>query len=180
MANERIGDAEDWDRLSFIFDAAAACLSQEKFTTQADAQALAQRYAEIGEAYLTNCYNPVLLGDESAVGRLPGMHRFVWYFLRALEQLDAGQPVEYVRQLRTALKQAPAMKHAVKFLADRVGKEDKESSVVTPELLSMAAQVRMLLSAYPADHPAVQQIKMSPAYQQVSHLIEGREIKWNS
>ena len=41
-----------------------------------------------------------------------------------------------------------------------------------PELLALAEQVRVILAAYPADDPAVVQLKQTLAYQQVAFLIE--------
>ena len=36
----------------------------------------------------------------------------------------------------------------------------------------LAEQVKAILAQYPADHPAVQELKNSPLYQQVAYLIE--------
>ena len=66
------------------------------------------------------------------------------------------------------------MKSMVEFLLTQL--EESQRVQATPELLSLAEQVRTLLSMYPADDPAVEALKQSAAYQKVAHLIEGPDL----
>ena len=59
----------------------------------------------------------------------------------------------------------------VEFLLDEV-KEEMERSRVKPELQQLAERVRAIRAQYPADDPAVMQLKASPACQKVAFLIE--------
>ena len=104
---------------------------------------------------------------------LPPMHRFGWHCARAFNALEAGDPLGYVRLLRSGLETAPEMKSMVEYLTEHT--PELETAKPSPELLAMAEKVRMMLSAYPADDPAVAALKASPAYQKVAHLIEGGE-----
>ena len=66
------------------------------------------------------------------------------------------------------------MKPAVEFLTQQLERQQEERRAnASPELLALAEQVRMLISMYSPDDPAVVALKSSAAYQQVADLIEG-------
>ena len=52
----------------------------------------------------------------------------------------------------------------------------QENSRITPEMESLAAQIRSILSQYAPDDPAVEVIKQSEAYQNVAKIIEEIEV----
>ncbi len=133
---------------------------------------LARTFARVESAFLAACYAPEVFQGE-ALRVLPPMHRFGWHCARAFNALEAGDPLGYVRLLRSGLETAPEMKSMVEYLTEHT--PELETAKPSPELLAMAEKVRMMLSAYPADDPAVAALKASPAYQKVAHLIEGGE-----
>lgn len=143
-----------------------------KWENEAD-MALAEAFAEMEREFLPVCYAPSVLTDEG-VFLLPPMHRFGWYYVRAFEARKAGDELGYVRLLRKGLECCSDMKPMVEFLVKQLEENHQEQD--TPELLALAQQVRMVLAQYPPDSPAVEEIRNSPAYQQVRHLIEGSEV----
>lgn len=50
--------------------------------------------------------------------------------------------------------------------------EDPPPQSAEDELLQLAAQVKAILARYPADDPAVVELKSSEAYRKIRHLIE--------
>ncbi len=131
-------------------------------------------FAQVEKLFLPLCYAPRIFEDSDAFFLLPPMHRFGWYCSKAFWALDAGDPAEYVRLLRRGLETCPGTKPMVEFLLRQLEESRKIQS--TPELLTLAEQVRALLAQYPADDPAVEALKQSAAYQKVAHLIEGPEL----
>ena len=135
--------------------------------------ALCRAFSEIERAFLPRYYADDLLSDEN-IHFLPPMHRFGWYCSRAFWAQDAGNTSMYVQLLRQGLEVCPEGKPMVEFLLRQLEESRKVQS--TPELLTLAEQVRALLAQYPADDPAVEALKQSAAYQKVAHLIEGPEL----
>lgn len=135
--------------------------------------ALCHAFSEIERAFLPRYYADDLLSDEN-IHLLPPMHRFGWYCSRAFWAQDAGNASMYVQLLRQGLEVCPEGRPMVEFLLRQLEESRKVQS--TPELLTLAEQVRALLAQYPADDPAVEALKQSAAYQKVAHLIEGPEL----
>lgn len=165
------------DRLCFAFDLLATfCMSKTAFSNE-NCDLIAAQFANICSAYLQMLYNAELLQNEFAIARLPALHRFAWYYVTATEQLDDGNKTGYIHTLRTALMQCEAMKPLVQYLLDHIKAQQEQERAeriasASPELIALAEQVKTILATYPADDPAVVQIKQSPAYQQVAFLIE--------
>lgn len=135
---------------------------------------LARAFTALQKELLRRTYTEEMLREEN-VCQLPSMLRFSWYCIRAFEALDAGDPAGYVRRLREGLSGMPAMKEMVEFLAER--SKEVQELVTPPELLELAAQVRMMLAAYPANDPAVAALKQSEAYQKVAYLLDTGSIQ---
>ena len=134
---------------------------------------LARTFAKIEHEFLRFSYTTeALLAENLSI--LPPMHRFGWYCSRAFWAQDAGNASMYVQLLRQGLEVCPEGKPMVEFLLRQLEESRKVQS--TPELLTLAEQVRALLAQYPADDPAVEALKQSAAYQKVAHLIEGPEL----
>ena len=86
--------------------------------------------------------------------------------------MESGDSVAYVKLLRAGLERCPEMKIMVEFLTEHTPQLRPSAS---QEFLSLAEQVRGMLSAFAPDDPAVAALKQSPIYQKVVHLIEGIE-----
>ena len=126
--------------------------------------ALARAFADAERKYLPRVYTPETL---SAPALLPPLHRMGLCCVRAFDALSAGDPTGYVRALREGLEICPEMKPMTEFLLGRV-----DRLTAPPELLALAEQVKALLAKYPANDPAVAELKNSPVYQKVAYLIE--------
>lgn len=166
-------DLLDWQSLAWARGLALAAVKTCDWVDSKQGMELCQAFAKIENTFLPRYYAPELLCDEN-IRMLPPMHRFGWYCGKAFWALDAGDPAEYVRLLRKGLDICPEMKSMVEFLLTQL--EESQRVQATPELLSLAEQVRTLLSMYPADDPAVEALKQSAAYQKVAHLIEGPDL----
>lgn len=139
-------------------------------------QLLCDAFLTISNAYLQCLYNPVMLQDEN-IHLLPGLHRFAWYVLREQKQLKRQQWSDCIQDLRLAVKSAPDMKGVVDYLLHQVDAQQARSCI-TPEMETLAAQIRGILSQYATDDPAVQAIKQSDAYKKVAYLIEDPDTMW--
>ena len=175
-----LDDLLDWEcrwdftasmtRFQFLFYLLAAALQTDKtWEGELEEDALLDRFLDVAADYLPNYYNPELLSDEAEWAALPGLHRFALHMLQGREARAAGDELGYVRALRAALKAAPAMKKAVAHLMGGM------SAAPESELATLAEQVSAILAQYPADDPAMEALKTSPAYQKVARLIEGPE-----
>ena len=130
--------------------------------------ALCRGFADAAEDLLFNLYSGALLEDEDEWCALPSLHTFALYLLRGRAAKQQGDEVGYLRALHAALLAEGSMKGAVQHLLRRPAWKPP----VSPELAALAEKVREILAQYPADDPAVQQLKNSPVYQQVAQLIE--------
>ena len=79
--------------------------------------------------------------------------------------------------MKSARKKLPQSKILIEFLIENFKNEEKhkkqeEIKKATPELVAMAEQLKIMLSALPPDSPQLMAIKQSPAYKQVAFLIE--------
>lgn len=134
---------------------------------------LANQFVQIEKQYIPRCYAPEML-TEQAVYVLPLMHRFGWYCVRAYGELEAGDPVKYVRLLRAGLTVCPEMKAMTEFLLDHT--PEIQAPAPSEELQALADQIRAVLEKFPSNDPAVVALKESEAYQKVAYLIEGLEV----
>lgn len=167
-------DAMDtgFQQLAWAKSAAWAAISTWKWEDSEQSMDLARTFVRVEEAFLPRCYTPELLCEENIL-LLPSIHRFGWYCGRAFQALDAGDSTGYVRLLRAGLESSPGMKDMVKFLTGYV--PELRTPAPSAELLALAEKVRAMLSMFSPDDPAVAELKASPIYQEVAHLIEGIE-----
>lgn len=165
--------ADDMPSLCWKRGLALAAVRSCDWKDEKMGMALCHAFSEIERAFLPRYYADDLLSDEN-IHLLPPMHRFGWYCSRAFWAQDAGNASMYVQLLRQGLEVCPEGKPMVEFLLRQLEESRKVQS--TPELLTLAEQVRALLAQYPADDPAVEALKQSAAYQKVAHLIEGPEL----
>ena len=165
--------ADDMPSLCWKRGLALAAVRSCDWKDEKIGMALCRAFSEIERAFLPRYYADDLLSDEN-IHFLPPMHRFGWYCSRAFWAQDAGNASMYVQLLRQGLEVCPEGKPMVEFLLRQLEESRKVQS--TPELLTLAEQVRALLAQYPADDPAVEALKQSAAYQKVAHLIEGPEL----
>lgn len=172
---------QDWPaadtlvKLQFQYDLAAAALQKlaplRETSEKERCRALCDRFLSLAQALLLRLYSEAVLHSQEDWEALLGMHQFGLWMCAAAEKKNTGDMTGYIHALRQGLRQAPVMKDMVEFLLDEV-KEEMERSRVTPELQQLAERVRAILAQYPADDPAVMQLKASPAYQKVAFLIE--------
>lgn len=173
----QIGDSpKDPQELAWARGLCMAVLKVFDWKTEPEEDGLlySRTFAKIEKAYLPLCYAPGALNQENLF-LLPPFHRFGWYLIQAFEALDSGEQASYVRLLRKGLEANEGAKDMVEFLIDHT----PQLQVPPPpsaELLSIAEQIRTILSAYDPENPAVAAIKSSDAYQKVAYLIEGAEV----
>lgn len=130
---------------------------------------LMERFAQVEERYLSLYYTEAALQDEGFCG-FSHADRFAMYFLRARAAKENGDEQGYLAMIREGLRRAPAMKPAAEALLQDFRRT--RAAEASPELVTLAEQVKTILAQYPADDPAVVALKATPAYQQVAFLIE--------
>ena len=137
------------------------------------AMELARQFSLAEKAFLPVCYTAQALSEEGLFF-LPPMHRFGWYCAQAFEALDSGDAAGCVRLLRSGLDACGNMKHMVEFLLKRIKETERTSRIAAtpPELAELAQRVKLMLSRFSPDDPAVAELKNSPIYQQVAWMIE--------
>ena len=162
--------AGSWQTLLWARGLVLAAVKTCAWKDGAEDMALARVFAKVERAFLTAYYAPEVL-REGNVFALPVMHRSGWYCVQAFDALEAGDVIGYARYLREGLASCEGMKAMVEFLTEHT--PELQTPPPSPELLALAEKIRMILSAYPADDPAVTALKASPAYQKVAYLIEG-------
>ena len=135
------------------------------------------------DRYLKAFYHPQILQTAGAAQMLPEVQRAGWYLVQAERARSGGDLASFVHILKEMLQKLPSWKEMIGFLGDyyapsnaplkldRTELEEKHDSV-SQELLALAEQVKAILAQFPANHPAVKALKMSPAYQKVAALIE--------
>lgn len=157
-------------RLQFAFMLISAALQANQDLEAEQMRLLCDAFFALSDAYLKWLYNPAMLQDE-CIHLLPGLHRFTWYVLREQKRLERQQWSDCIQDLRQALKSAPDMKGVVDYLLHQVETQQTHSRI-TPEMETLAAQIRGILSQYAPDDPAVQMLMASPAYQKVAPLLD--------
>ena len=167
--DERLPSALTVYQVMWLFYLTAAAVQKENWKRKGSLE-LFDLFREKTASYLDTFCRPELCTEEF-IQLQPTLVRFGWFCMQAGNAWDANDPVEYTRWLKKALSSAPEMRDMVQFLLKRAKNLAEHQSAVSPELLALANQVRMILSAYPADHPAVLAIKQSEAYQQVAYLL---------
>lgn len=160
-----------WQQLLWARTAVLAAVQAFDWKDQRQGMALAEAFGKVMGAFVSRCYTPEVLCEEN-IQILPPVHQFGWYSGRAFQALESGDSVAYVKLLRAGLERCPEMKIMVEFLTEHTPQLRPSAS---QEFLSLAEQVRGMLSAFAPDDPAVAALKQSPIYQKVVHLIEGIE-----
>ena len=170
-----IDTLKDFPRVIFAFN----LLTNMLFTGIGDneiTKLALNKYNEIANTFLSQCYSNIILENENNVFCLPITHTFAWYLLKA-NKLKNENPLEYVKTLRTALQKVPQAKEIIEFLiedlqAQEEKKKQEQIKNAAPELVAMAEQLKVMLSAFPENSPELLAIKQSPMYKQVAFLIE--------
>lgn len=161
--------AGSWQTLAWARALALAAVRAWDWKTGGSME-LARLFTRVEKAFLPGYYAPELL-REGNLWALPPLHRFGWYCVQAFDNLEAGDALSCVRCLREGLTSCEESKDMVEFLLSET--PELREPAPSPELLELAEKVRMILSMYPADDPAVAALKASEAYQKVARLIEG-------
>ena len=131
-------------------------------------------FVEVERKYLPLCYTSEIM-QEKNLFLLPATHRLGFYCVRAFDALERGDTVEYVRLLRAGLVVCETASGMVEFLLEHTP-ELQTQPEPSAELLAIAEQIRMVLSNFAPDDPAVVAIKQSEAYRKVADLIEGASV----
>ncbi|MDR2532553.1 MAG: glycosyltransferase [Oscillospiraceae bacterium] len=92
----------------------AAC-SRAGALNDVQKSALYRIYLNYSSLYVANVYNADLL-NESDVGALPESDRFGYYMGAAQKELDAGNKLSYVRELKKALTSCNSKQEIIKFI----------------------------------------------------------------
>lgn len=163
----------DFQRLVWARGVVLAAIQTYDWQDGKTGMAVCRAFANVERQFLPEYYTAEALLPEN-ISALPSLHRFGWYCAQAFQALDAKDAVGYARLLREGLASCKLMKPAVEFLTQQLERQQEERRAnASPELLALAEQVRMLMSMYSPDDPAVVALKSSAAYQQVADLIEG-------
>lgn len=136
---------------------------------------LARTLAEVEREFLRFSYTEEALQKENLC-ILPPLHRFGWYCSQAFDALEHGDAAGYARHLREGLTSCESMKDMVEFLLEHTPELQIPEPKPSGELMELAGKVRVMLSAYAPDDPAVAAIKASPVYRKVATLIEGPDL----
>lgn len=144
---------------------------------------LYQCCCHVMEQFLSMYYQPQILEDNQSAKLLPDLHLVGWYLFRAEQQRRQDDPMAFMHTLREMLQRLPKWKRMISFLGECYAPPREEFALgqkalkerddpASKELLVLAQQVKTILDRFPADHPSVKALKMSPAYQKVAKLIE--------
>jgi hypothetical protein len=92
-------------------------------------------------------------------------------------ELKNENPLEYVKALQNTVRRVPEAKGVIELLLnemknDEEKKRQEQIKNASPELVAMAEQLKVMLSAFSPDDPQLLAIKQSPLYKQVAFLIE--------
>lgn len=128
-------------------------------------------FAKVTGEYLSRFYTAEILSVKN-LSLLPPLHRFGWYCARAFKSLDSEDSQTYIHELKAGLEVCPETTIIIEYLIKHTPQLKSFQQEASEELLSLAEQVKKLLSAYPPNHPAVAAIKANEAYQKVAELIE--------
>ena len=165
----------EFPQVSFIFNLLSLIIFEKSLKNESR-EKLLNKLLLVAEVYLNSCYNPDLLKDENNLDFISPQHSFFFLLLKAF-RIKAEKQLEYIHILKSALKKLPQSKILIEFLIENFKNEEKhkkqeELKKATPELVAMAEQLKIMLSALPPDSPQLMAIKQSPAYKQVAFLIE--------
>ena len=146
-----------------------------KWKNMKQAEELFQAYCKATDSYLKMVYPTGLLQSDYMYAVLPQDCRFAYGCLQAEKQLQANDEANCIHTLKDLLKMAPSMREMVRFLTERVAhitQERRMRMAVTPQLITMAKQVRAILMQYPENSPTAFMLKSSEQYQKMKFLIE--------
>lgn len=146
-----------------------------KWKNQAQAERLYAAFCAAARSYLAEAYPAEFLRPERIKSSLTQNCRFGAACVQAEEQIESGDYHGCVETLREMLDLAPGMREMVRFLTERLEETNRRQQIrsnLSPELVTMAKQIRDMLSRYPADDPQVFILKSSEVYQKMKFLIE--------
>lgn len=167
----------DFPYVSFVFNLLISLLFNSfDLLNDEERSSLINNFTNVAEIFLTECYNSNLLENDNSIRCLPSEHLFAVYAVRIFKVKDENS-MEYVRLLRETIKAVPQATKIVEFLLNEYKKENEAGEKermqdVSPELLGLAKQLKIMLSVLPPDSPELLAIKQSPMYKQVAFLIE--------
>ena len=167
---------KNFPELSFIYKLVSAILFNNSNLSSDIKTELLNKFNIISDCFLNMCYNTELLQNEDMIQFVPELHLFSWYFVKATT-IKKTNALEYLKTLRVALEKVPKSKAIVEFLIENFQNEEQQKKQeqiknVAPELVQMAEQLKVMLSAFPENSPELLAIKQSPMYKQVAFLIE--------
>ena len=168
-------DTEDLTAAVWRFELLSSACVWFKWKNADLSERLYAAFCAASEEYLTLAYSPALLKSPQMQAVLPVNCQYAYGCVQAERQLAAGDSLACVHTLRDMLDTVPSMRDMVLFLTgrvDRVSKEARVRSALSPELVALAKQIRSLLARYPENDPAVFVLKSSEQYQKMKFLIE--------
>ncbi len=169
-------ELKSFPELSFIYKLLSTILFNNTGLSNSTKALFLDKFSTISECFLNTCYNPDLLQNEDMLQFIPEQHLFCWYFVKATAIKETNS-LEYLKTLRVALEKVPKSKAIVEFLIENFQNEEQQKKQeqiknASPELIALAEQLKVMLSAFPEDSPELLAIKQSPMYKQVAFLIE--------
>ncbi len=160
-------------KLQLCYECTAYLLQQGGFTVY-QWDLLCRLYLLLSQAMLGTLYQTSLLAEEESWVLLPKHHYFSMVLCQGQILVTENKMVEFMQLLRKGLEMVPQMQHFVGHLQEHAV---RLFAPPAEELLGIATQVQTIFQAYPADNPAVQQIKGSEVYQQVAHLMTFQSLE---
>lgn len=134
---------------------------------------VAETFARVEGAFISRYYTQDVCSEEN-IQVLPPMHRFGLHCARAFDALKEKDFHGFVQELQTGMRLFEDVAKMAEFLLNWVKKTERETRIATapPELIELANQVKTMLARFEPGDPTVEELKNSPAYQQVAWLIE--------
>lgn len=152
-----------------------ACCLYNKWKNKNLSERLFSAYLTAATDYIHTLYLEDIIGTDAINALLPQNCRFAYKCIQSEQYLQAGEVHRGIECLRAAVQDSHNMKDMVEFLnarMERICEEHRISSAVTPELITLAKQIRNILLQYQEDDPALFVLKSSEQYQKMKFLIE--------
>ncbi len=164
-------------QISFVFNLLLSVLFCNNIELNNELKStLINKFVFVAERYMTECYNENLLKNPEYINCIPNLHLFSWLLVNAFKEKNEN-PLGYIKTLKEIIQKSPQSKHIIEFLIKKFNDEEelkKQEKIKndSPELITMAEQLKTMLKAFPENSPELLAIKQSPMYKQVAFLIE--------
>lgn len=168
-------DPDDERKAVWRFELAAQSCIWFKWKNENIANRLYNAFCTSAKRFLAIAYPAELLNMQYADAVLPPICRFASLCLKMEHNFQDGDYHTCICIMKEMLILAPSMREMIMFLTgrlERTVKEQRLKACVTPEMITIAKQIRTILTQYSEDDAAVFVLKNSDQYQKMKFLIE--------